>query len=241
MIKHWYLTGDIHGQIPVENWRIAVDTPYDESAIIILGDAGFNYYLNKKDNKVKDKVAEEFPGLTIYCVHGNHEERPEKLENISSVYDEDTHNHIWVEEDYPNIRYFHMWGEYKIAGYTTFVMGGAFSVDKEYRLLNHWQWFPTEQMTFNEKLDMLHYVDKKHFDLILSHTCPYTWQPFDLFLPFIDQSKVDNGMEHLFEDVLQNTFFDKWCYGHFHDDRWQNNRARMFYTDCVKIESIMDK
>ena len=82
MIKHWYLTGDIHGQIPVENWRVAVDTPYDESAIIILGDAGFNYYLNKKDSKVKDKVAEEFPGLTVYCVHGNHEERPEKLENI---------------------------------------------------------------------------------------------------------------------------------------------------------------
>lgn len=240
MIKYWYITGDIHGSIPTSKWERAIDTPhFKETAIIILGDVGANYYLNKKDKKFKEQLNNL--GYTFYCVHGNHEERPEKIEGMKLVYDKNVDGMVYYEKEYPNIKYFSIWGKYKIDGYKTLVMGGAYSVDKEYRLINHWQWFPTEQMTAKEKYDCFNAIEHQTFDLVLSHTCPYSWQPFDLFLPFIDQSKVDNGTEYFFEDILQNIEFTKWCYGHFHDDRWQNNRARMLYEDCVKLKSIMDK
>lgn len=241
MIKHWYITGDIHGSVPTSKWESVVDTPFEESAIIILGDAGFNYYLGKRDKHQKLVIQRDLEDLTIYCVYGNHEERPEKVPGIKFAYDENVDGMVYYEEEYPNIKYFCIWGVYQIAGYKTLVLGGAYSVDKEYRLINHWQWFSSEQMSSREKGDCFNKVERKAFDLVLSHTCPYSWQPFDLFLPFIDQSKVDNGTEYFFEDILQNIDFKKWCYGHFHADRWQNDRARMFYEDCVKLNSIMDK
>ena len=241
MIKHWYITGDIHGSVPTSKWESTIDTPFEESAIIILGDAGFNYYLGKRDKYQKLVIQRDLEDLTVYCVYGNHEERPEKVPGIKFAYDENVDGMVYYEEEYPNIKYFCIWGVYQIAGYKTLVLGGAYSVDKEYRLINHWQWFSSEQMSSREKGDCFNKVERKAFDLVVSHTCPYSWQPFDLFLPFIDQSKVDNGTEHFFEDILQNIEFKKWCYGHFHDDRWQNDRARMFYEDCVKLNSIMDK
>ena len=241
MIKHWYITGDIHGSVPTSKWESVIDTPFEESAIIILGDAGFNYYMGKRDKYQKLVIQRDLEDLTVYCVYGNHEERPENVPGIKFAYDENVDGMVYYEEEYPNIKYFCIWGVYQIAGYKTLVLGGAYSVDKEYRLINHWQWFASEQMSSREKGDCFNKVERKAFDLVLSHTCPYSWQPFDLFLPFIDQSKVDNGTEHFFEDILQNIDFKKWCYGHFHDDRWQNDRARMFYEDCVKLNSIMDK
>lgn len=233
------ITGDMHGHIDERFDQLISHYEPSKTAIIVLGDVGANYYLSKKDKRFKEQL-NNF-GYTFYCVHGNHEERPEKIKGMKTVYDENVKGMVYYEEEYPNIKYFQIWGEYEIDGYKTLVMGGAYSVDKEYRLINHWQWFPTEQMTAKEKYDCFNAVERQTFDLVLSHTCPYSWQPFDLFLPFIDQSKVDSGTEYFFENILQNIKFKKWCYGHFHDDRWQNNRARMFYKDCVKLKSIMDK
>ena len=202
MIKYWYITGDIHGKVPTSKWERVINTHYKESAIILLGDAGFNYYLNKKDKSQKLVIQTDLEGLTVYCVYGNHEERPEKVPGMKIAYDENVDGMIYYEEEYPNIKYFCIWGVYQIAGYKTLVLGGAYSVDKEYRLINHWQWFSSEQMSSREKGDCFNSVERKAFDLVLSHTCPYSWQPFDLFLPFIDQSKVDNGTEQFFEDIL---------------------------------------
>ncbi len=34
-------------------------------------------------------------------------------------------------------------------------------------------------------------------DIVLSHTCPLRYEPTEVFLPFIDQSKVDKSTESL--------------------------------------------
>jgi hypothetical protein len=47
----FYITGDIHGSITeLKNRLTAIP---EGSAIIILGDTGCNYYLNKDDEKFK--------------------------------------------------------------------------------------------------------------------------------------------------------------------------------------------
>ena len=69
-----YLTGDTHGRFE----RIACfckdnDTTPDD-LLIILGDAGINYYGGHRDKKLKQYIA-SMP-ITLLCIHGNHERRP---------------------------------------------------------------------------------------------------------------------------------------------------------------------
>ena len=68
-----------------------------ETAVIILGDAGFNYYKGKKDTKTK-QAASEF-GYTIYCLRGNHEERISNCENARRFYDIETDTFVHVEDE----------------------------------------------------------------------------------------------------------------------------------------------
>ena len=53
-IKHWLVTGDIHGRI--QERVDAIDRnlyPPNETALICLGDVGVNFYLNRSDTKRK--------------------------------------------------------------------------------------------------------------------------------------------------------------------------------------------
>ena len=71
MIKNYLVTGDTHGQVLERLGHIGY--PPDETALIILGDMGLNFYLNKTDRKNKRNV--NATGFRIYAVRGNHEER----------------------------------------------------------------------------------------------------------------------------------------------------------------------
>lgn len=55
MIKNWLVTGDTHGRVMERLSQIDSDKYIpDETAIIILGDAGINYFLNKTDVKKQE-------------------------------------------------------------------------------------------------------------------------------------------------------------------------------------------
>ena len=145
------------------------------------------------------------------------------------IYDEDIQGKVFYESEYPNIRYLMDGGEYVINGMSTLVIGGAYSVDKYYRLQNEWTWFPDEQLTKDEMLRIENQVIRKHYDVVLSHTCPYSWQPFDKFLPQVNQDTVDSTMEKWLE-VLKDIFtWDYWFFGHFHDDRMIDKGVYMLY------------
>lgn len=65
-----YITGDIHGD-PRDLIRFSeAHSLTSEDTIIILGDAGFNFYLHGRDRKAK-KLAARIPA-TLLCIHGNH-------------------------------------------------------------------------------------------------------------------------------------------------------------------------
>ena len=82
----WLIRGDCHGAF---TWLDNLDKekyPPEETAIIILGDAGFNFFLNKTDEKMKTWINER--GYYIYCVRGNHEQRPQLCPMIDEIWDE---------------------------------------------------------------------------------------------------------------------------------------------------------
>lgn len=235
----YLITADKHGSFAylLDNLQSNYgDRDPKDLGIIILGDAGLNFYLNKTDEKKKAFLNAR--GYTFYLVRGNHELRPSMLENSKMIYDVEIHGKIYFEEKYPNIRYLIDGEYYFFNGFNCLCLGGAYSVDKEYRLLNHYPWFLDEQLSEKEMEDISSRLEGDHFDFILSHTCPYSWMPKDLFLSFIDQSKVDNSMEIWMDNFKDKIDWDIWLFGHYHSDRLVRPGVEMFYHRIDSLESI---
>lgn len=258
MIKNWIITGDCHGGMSVISrvgniHRNMPDYKPTETAIIILGDAGLNFWLNKTDKKYKRTLNSQ--GFTIYCVRGNHEQRPELVPGIHPYEDENVHGVVYQEVDYPNIRYFQDGGEYNIAGYSVLTIGGAYSIDKWYRLTRAGYaaaeaetadpkkcgWFKDECLTQEEMYDISNNISGKKYDFVFSHTCPLSWEPTDLFLNGIDQSTVDKSMEVWLDGVKEYINWGVWCFGHYHADRVERPNVEQFYMDYEDINVVWNR
>lgn len=243
MIKHVLITGDCHGKIDARLAQIKDTMPeYDpsETAVIILGDVGFNYYKNKKDWKLKHYAAQF--GYTLYCLRGNHEDRANNTKGTKIVYDEFVHGYIFKEVEFPNIKYFaDEVAEYNIMDKKILCIPGAYSVDKWYRLQNDWQWFSQEQLTEEEMKYAEERFGGEHYDIILSHTCPIGWEPCDLFLNCIDQSKVDKTMEIWMEKFKDMIGWGIWCFAHYHTDRIERPYVEQFYTKVEDMEDVWNR
>ena len=86
-----YITGDTHREF----YRL--HDIEKNNMLIILGDAGINYYLDERDNKLKEQLNSY--NIKLFCVQGNHEER---FENVKTYQEEDKFNEIvFREEKYP--------------------------------------------------------------------------------------------------------------------------------------------
>lgn len=72
-----YITGDTHGDFrQIENFCAEMETKQDD-IMMILGDAGFNYFGDIRDDAGKMDVSHTH--MTYFLVHGNHEMRPETV------------------------------------------------------------------------------------------------------------------------------------------------------------------
>ena len=244
-----YITGDCHGNYT------RFENVYDasiHSAMICLGDFGINFYLNNNDQKMKKWLSEKYNNMVFYIVRGNHEQRPQLIKGMQEMYDSDVEGPIYWEPDYPNIRYFMDYGYYTINGYKCAVIGGAYSVDKWYRLARvglteetnnpkKTGWFPNEQLT---KEEMQHYNIKligRDFHFVFTHTCPISFQPTDLFLGFVDQSKVDNSMEIWMDELKDKFNWNIWLYGHYHHDRIERPYVEQYYNDIEELDTIWNR
>lgn len=228
-----FITGDTHGNFSfLKQWCEKVGTT-KEDYLIILGDAGINYYLGKLSKKLKYRLS-KCP-ITLICIHGNHEARPASLKGYIKEFNYDIQCGVWYEKEFPNIL-FPDDGEMIINNKTFLILGGAYSVDRDYRLEHGLKWFPDEQMSEESKKRILRFIETENsFDYILSHCAPLKYEPIHLFLSFIDQEKVDKSMEEFLEKVLEQVQFNYWFFGHYHSDEWINPKVRLFYRDIVEL------
>lgn len=243
MIKHVLITGDCHGRVDDRLAYIKDTIPeYDpsETAVIILGDIGFNYYKNKKDWKLKHHAAQF--GYTIYCLRGNHEDRAENMSHPIYVIDDFVNGMVCYEEEFPNIRYFmDCVAEYEIMGKKILCIPGAYSVDKWYRLQNGWQWFAQEQLSEEEMKYAEEQFGGKYYDFVFSHTAPLDWEPTDLFLNCIDQSTVDKTMEVWMNEFKEMINWKVWCFGHYHADRVERPYVEQFFVEVEDLTTVWSR
>ena len=78
----------------------------------------------------------------------------------------------------------------------------------------------------------------KHIDFMLTHTCPYSWEPRDMFLSMIDQSTVDDTMEKWMDMIKDDIRPYIWCFGHFHADRLERPHVEQYYNDMEELNTI---
>lgn len=209
-----YITGDTHGKFGrIEAFCERFGTSR-EDILIILGYAGINFSGWNRDC-VKKRFLESLP-ITLFCIHGNHEQRPQ---TIDSYQEKMWHGGIvYYEEEYPSLLFAKDGEVFDLDGKQAIVMGGAYSIDKMIRLIYGYGWWPDEQPSDEIKQYVESQLDKLGWkvDVVLSHTAPLKYEPVEVFLPGIDQSKVDKSTEEWLDGIENRLEYQKWYCGHYH-------------------------
>ena len=131
---------------------------------------------------------------------------------------------------------------YDFNGYSILVIGGAYSVDKEYRLMMGYNWYQSEQPS-EETKNKVKKVLQEHnnkVDIILSHTCPFKYMPYEVFMSGVDQSKVDKSTEEFLDEIENITDYKKWYCGHYHTDKIVD-KLRFMMNDIDEFKLSIDK
>lgn len=222
------ITGDTHGRFNrIEQFCRRFHTK-KEDIMIILGDAGINYQGGSIDVLAKQYL-ESLP-ITLFCIHGNHERRPETIESYKQ---REWHGGIaYVEDRYPDIIFGKDGEVYDLNGHKTLVVGGAYSVDKWYRLAKGYHWFPDEQPSDIIKKRVMRKLEELDWDIdvVLTHTVPYKYMPTDLFIDTIDQSTVDKSTELWLGEIEEKLSYNRWYAGHYHCDR-RTDKLQIMYKN----------
>ena len=210
-----YITGDIHGSLEPIFDLVEKYEPKEDDIIVILGDVAVNYTGRLRDKFIKEEMNNI--GVTFFCIHGNHENRPQ---NIASYQEKNWNGgRVLYEADYPNILFPVDGDIFELEGNKCLVIGGAYSVDKFYRLRNGYNWWPDEQPSPTIKDYVEKQIKKNKIDVVFSHTCPYKYIPIECFLSGIDQSKVDNSTEQWLDTIEEAIEYKAWYLGHWHTDK----------------------
>ena len=238
-----YITGDKHGDYKeVENFCLKWNTSKDD-LLIVLGDNGVNYYGPTKDRRIKNRLS-ALP-ITFFMIRGNHDQRPsrklyEKIRDPHPL----VHGECLVEKGYPSILFAKEYGEYEfLLGLNwkkTFIIGGAYSVDKFYRLemqasgYKQYRWFSDEQLSESERNAAYKLMTTRIHDYIMSHTCPFKYIPFNMFLGCVNEDEVDKTMELWMDQIEDTVPYEKWFCGHYHTDTAVDN-IRFMYHDIIEL------
>lgn len=252
-----FVTGDVHGNMHELAERLEAARVPQGSAVVLAGDVGIAYgnpHLTRRGTWRHDTeridhleaICDEM-GLTAIVMRGNHDVRycrdirDELFGDFEPVCDENgsylrTYRapHVLFASD--------RGGAYRIGGRDTLLIPGAYSIDKAYRLYNGWPWEAEEQLDNDELARLEGMAQHIPFDVVVSHTCPKSWQDVmpDLLIPGL--TGVDHTMERRLDDILAAVLetspdnHPRWLFGHYHDDREVTGTiGRLLHHDVVRL------
>jgi 3-oxoacid CoA-transferase subunit A len=189
--------------------------PGKDDIIVLLGDVGANFFGGMRDKSVKAML--DMCGPKLLCVHGNHEMRPW---NVPGYELKEWHGgKVWVQESFPNLLFAKDGEIFDLDGLRCIVIGGAYSVDKPMRLSRGYGWWEDEQPSDEIKTYVEEQLRTNPIDVVLSHTCPFKYEPIEMFLSGVDQSGVDDSTERWLDKIEESIDYKAWYCGHWHTDK----------------------
>jgi len=226
------LTGDTHGNFN-RIWDFSKKYSTNRADImVILGDAGINFFGDVRD-AIQKRGLKNLP-LTLLCIHGNHEMRPE---SAGGYEEREWHGGIvYVEPAYPYLLFARDGEIYDIACQKCIAIGGAYSVDKPLRLAEGWHWFADEQPSpeIRARVEQRLAAEGWRVDLVLSHTCPLKYEPRETFIQGIDQGGVDKSTENWLDSIEERLTYERWYCAHYHIAK-KVDRVRFMYENFKRI------
>ena len=227
-----YITGDKHGDFQDIFEFCKNNNTSKDDVMIILGDAGFNYYLDYRSKELKDSFRNI--NITLFCIHGNHEERPELIKSYKTKLFNG--GIVYYEDEYPNILFAKDAEIYNLANKEVLVIGGAYTVDKDLRIEKNDIWYDSEEISPEVKDKIRNYLEEKNHKIavILSHTCPLKYIPVEA-LKIEDQSKIDKKTEIFLDEIEENNDYNKWYCGHYHINK-NIDRIQFMYNDIEEFK-----
>ena len=249
-----YITGDCHRDFRRFNTRIFPEQEEmtKDDFVIICGDFGGVWSEGGEDSEERYllKWLQEKPFTTLF-VDGNHE-------NFDRLYEEypvkEWHGGN-VHEIRPSVLHLMRGQVFELCGKTFFTFGGASSHDvsggildrsdpryqekkkkldhgwKPYRI-NHLSWWKEElasEEEMEEGRNNLAAHDKR-VDFIVTHCCASSVQ--DAIGEGLFQK--DRETEYL-EEILQTVQFQKWFFGHYHDNRNVDEKKILLYEQIIRV------
>ena len=230
----FYITGDKHRDFREVKRFCRVKNTQRQDVLIVLGDAGLNYYGDYRDDKLKKEVSSL--NITVFCVHGNKENRPENVGTygIRSF----CGGTVYYEPRYPNI-YFAIDGEiYTFEKKKYMVIGGGHSVDKMLCLEEKRPFWQDEMPDEATKEKVEHRIDVANNSIygMMTHTCPIDYLPTEAFVSARQKMRkrrkrlllgldrdfcpdIDRSTEEWLGKLERKLDYKVWYCGHYHVDK----------------------
>ena len=233
-----YLTGDMHGKIDSSRYRFFANFMEEEDILIVLGDFGFVWYGVGGDQRNLDKLSRLCKG-TILFIAGNHE-------NYNSLYQDYPINDfkgIRVHNIRDNIKHILPNQIFELEGKSFLPIDGAFSIDREHRVLNR-TWWEQEIPSLEELENFISTVKENQtkIEYILSHEAPLNVKvrlinnKDDIRVPKEYENNMTQVLQNAYEILLNNHQFKHWYFGHYHDDKKIDLSSSCLYRTIEEIK-----
>jgi 3-oxoacid CoA-transferase subunit A len=227
-----YITGDTHRDFRLVGAFCDTVQSTKDDVLVILGDAGINYLGGEKDHSLKRLLA-ELP-VTLFCIHGNHEQRPETLGYTETAR---YGGAVYWEPDFPNLLFAKDGEIYDFDGKQCIAIGGAYSVDKPIRLAGGLGWWPDEQpsLKIRERVEARLETVGWRVDVVLSHTCPLKYEPREMLICGVNQAAVDKSTETWLDTIEDKLDYKRWFCGHYHTYK-AIDKLRFLFNDFLELK-----
>ena len=209
-----FITGDVHGVNDYEKlWEFYENGKgrdlTENDYVIVCGDMGCVWDLGKFDASIQN-LYEQFPWTTLF-VDGNHENH-----NALDAYEVDTWNGGKVHFITNKIIHLMRGQIFTINGINFFTMGGAASIDKEWRTENV-SWWAREMPSISEYAEAIENLDNWYqngnaIDVILSHCAAKTAQRA------INLGYENNELTSFLDLVITAYEIPQSFFGHYHEN-----------------------
>lgn len=200
-----YVTGDIHGGVDMQklrDWDLG-DGLTSDDYLIIAGDFGFPWDFSAEE--CADIAWLESRPYTVLFVDGNHERFDHWSERPMELWHGGLTQRL---SDTSPIRRLTRGETFELDDSMIFTMGGATSVDKEYRI-PYSSWWPQEL------------PDERNFEEARAKLDSVGWN-----YPAVDR------LTAFFDELEDRLDYKRWYYGHFHRDANPAERHTVLY-DCI--------